>query len=411
VAAAIGFEFAVVAIAKQSVVVEVGFEVDAAAVAAVAAGGAAARNVFFAAEGHAAVAAVAGLHEYLGFINKHDNKTPEKDNISELRRYELPERRPRLLKRLALILLTLVIVAAAALYVLYFRRTPLPAAAPHARVVPAISTIPGIAACWVETGKTFSRFSFGSTAGSVLVRDPAGDLLIDTGNSSHFDDEIRGFPFGTWLKLKSLAGELKPESPLPQLLRQIGEDPAKLRWAILSHVHLDHSGGLMDLPPLPVLLTREELQFANDPSVQARGYVIAAHVQKFPSVAAPTLQFNPVPYETFDESADLYKDGSVVVVPLRGHTPGSVGIFVNLSPERRMFYVGDAVDDERGFEERVGKSMILLDSDNAGKVADQIVGRLNDLHEKVPGLAIIPAHGRSAYKKFFPGGPLSCVSN
>ncbi len=186
----------------------------------------------------------------------------------------MPERRPRLLKRLALILLTLVFVVTAALYVLYFRRTPLPAATPHARVVPAISTIPGIAACWVETGKAFSRFSFGSTAGSVLVRHPAGDLLIDTGNSSHFDDEIRGFPFGTWLKLKSLAGELKVESPLPQLLRQIGEDPDKLRWSILSHVHLDHAGGLMDLPRMPVLLTREELQFANDPNVQARGYVI-----------------------------------------------------------------------------------------------------------------------------------------
>jgi glyoxylase-like metal-dependent hydrolase (beta-lactamase superfamily II) len=302
-------------------------------------------------------------------------------------------------------------VATAALYVLYFRRTPLPAAAPHARVMPALSTIPGIAACWVETGKTFSSFYFVSTAGSVLVRHPAGDLLIDTGNSSHFDGEIRGFPFGTWLKLKSLAGELKAESPLPQLLRQIGEEPAKLRWAILSHVHLDHAGGLMDLPPLPVLLTGEELQFANDPSVQARGYVIAAHVQKFPSVAAPTLQFDPVPYETFDENADLYKDGSVVVVPLRGHTPGSVGIFVNLSPERRMFYVGDAVDDERGFEERVGKSLILRESDNDIVLANQIVGRLNDLHEKVPGLAILPAHGRSAYKKFFPGGPQSCVSS
>jgi hypothetical protein len=43
-------------------------------------------------------------------------------------------------------------------------------------------------------------------------------------------------------------------------------------------------------------------------------------------------------------------------------------------------------------------------------LANQIVGRLNELHEKVPGLAIIPAHGRSAYKKFFPEGPLSCVS-
>jgi len=317
---------------------------------------------------------------------------------------------PRFLKRLALLLATLVIVAGAALHVLYFRRAPLPAATPHVRVTPAISTIPGVAACWVETGKTFSNFSFGSTAGSVLVRHPAGDLLIDTGNSSHFDDEIRGFPFGTWLKLKSLAGELKPESPLPQLLRQTGEDPAKLRWAILSHVHLDHSGGLMDLPRMPVLLTREELQFANDAVVQAKGFVIGAHVQQFPSVAAPTLKFDPTPYETFDESADLYKDGSVVVVPLRGHTPGSVGIFVNLSPTRRLFYVGDSVDDERGFEERVGKSLILQDSDNDMTLANQIVGRLSELHEKVPGLAIIPAHGRSAYKKFFPGGPLTCVS-
>ena len=100
----------------------------------------------------------------------------------------------------------------------------------------------------------------------------------------------------------------------------------------------------------------------------------------------------------------------MVVVPLRGHTPGSVGIFVNLSPVRRLFYVGDAVDDERGFEERVGKSLILRESDNDMPLANQIVGRLSELHEKVPGLAIIPAHGRSAYKKLFPSGPFSCIS-
>ena len=317
---------------------------------------------------------------------------------------------PRVLKRIVLLLFAFVVAMAAALYVLYFRRTALPSAALHARVVPVISTIPGLSACWVETAKTFSSFSFGSTAGSVLVKHPAGDLLIDTGSSSRYDQEISGFPFATWLKLKSLAGQLKPQVPLPDLLRRIGEDPAKLRWAILSHVHLDHAGGLMDLPPLPVLLTDEELQFAADHSVQARGYVIAVHTQKFPPVAAPTLRFEPTPYETFDESADLYRDGSVVVVPLRGHTPGSVGIFVNLSPVRRLFYVGDAVDDERGFAERAGKSLILRDSDNDMALANQIVGRLSELHEKVPGLAIVPAHGRSAYKKFFPSGPLSCVS-
>ena len=316
----------------------------------------------------------------------------------------------RAFKLFILLLFALAVTVAAALYFLYFRRPPLPAALPHARVEPVISTIPGISACWIETAKTLSNFSFGSTAGSVLVKHPAGDLLIDTGSSSHYDQEISGFPFATWLKLKSLAGQLKPKVPLPDLLRRIGEDPAKLRWAILSHVHLDHAGGLMDLPHLPVLLTREELQFAADPSIQAKGFVIAAHTQKFPPITAPTLKFEPTPYETFDESADLYRDGSVVVVPLRGHTPGSVGVFVNLSPTRRLFYVGDSVDDERGFEERVGKSLLLRDSDNDMALANQIVGRLSDLHEKLPNLAIIPAHGRSAYKKFFPDGPLSCIS-
>jgi glyoxylase-like metal-dependent hydrolase (beta-lactamase superfamily II) len=234
--------------------------------------------------------------------------------------------------------------------------------------------------------------------------------LIDTGNSSHFNEEVSVYPLLLRLKLKSLAGELNPTVPLPELLRRIGEDPARVRWAILSHAHLDHAGGLMDLPPLPVLLTREELHFANDSNVQAKGFTIAAHARKFPPDSASILKFDATPYETFDESADLYKDGSVVVVPLRGHTPGSVGVFVNLSSARRMFYVGDAVDDERGFEERVGKSLILQDSDNDKALADQVVGRLSELHGKDPGLAIIPAHGRSAYKKFFPGGPLSCVS-
>ena len=315
------------------------------------------------------------------------------------------------LRRAAILLVVLIILIGVGAYFLYFRRDTLAAAPPHARVAPTITPLKGLAACWVESGSTFTGYSFAMTAGSILVKHPNGDLLIDTGNSSHFDDEIASYPFLVRFMLRNLAGQLNPEVPLPQLLRLVGGDPDKIRWVILSHVHLDHAGGLMDLPRLPVLLSHEELQYAFDRSVQAKGFVNPAHTQKFPPIDAPTLKFDSHPYETFDESADPYGDGSVVVVPLRGHTPGSVGIFVNLDPHHRLFYVGDAVDEERGFQDRVGKSLLLRDSDNDPIRANEIAAKLNQLHQMVPELAIIPAHGRSAYLKFFPAGSLTCISS
>jgi N-acyl homoserine lactone hydrolase len=314
------------------------------------------------------------------------------------------------LRRILVAVAVTVVALTAAFYVLFYQRDSLPAAPPHTRVIPSFAPVPKLAACWVETGSAFTGSSFGITAGSIVVKHPAGTLLIDTGNSMHFDEEVSGDPFLLRLKLKNLAGQLDPEVPLAELLPLVKEDPAKVRWVILSHAHLDHSGGLMDLPRLPVLLTKEELQYAFDPRAQAKGFVIAAHTQRFPSAAAPTLKFDARPYELFDESADLYGDGSVVVVPLRGHTPGSVGVFVNLDPHRRLFYVGDAVDDERGFERRAGKPLLLRDTDSDPVRANQIVGVLNQLHKLAPEISIIPAHGRSAYLRFFPGGAFSCVN-
>lgn len=71
VASALGLEFAIVAIAEKRVVMRVGFDINVAAIAAVAAGWTAARNVFFAAEGHAAIAAIARFDKYFGFVSKH----------------------------------------------------------------------------------------------------------------------------------------------------------------------------------------------------------------------------------------------------------------------------------------------------------------------------------------------------
>ena len=70
-APAFGAKLTVVAVAQKRVVVRVRFDVDVAAVPAIAARWAAARNELLPAEGHAAVSAVASLHQDFGFVNKH----------------------------------------------------------------------------------------------------------------------------------------------------------------------------------------------------------------------------------------------------------------------------------------------------------------------------------------------------
>src|ERR1700722_169795 len=69
------FEFAVVAIAQQSIVVGIGFHENAAAVAAIAAGRSAARHKLLTTKRHAAVAAVAGFYQYFCFVDKHSGRT------------------------------------------------------------------------------------------------------------------------------------------------------------------------------------------------------------------------------------------------------------------------------------------------------------------------------------------------
>src|SRR5256885_6010597 len=99
------------------------------------------------------------------------------------------------LRHAVILLITLLIAASAGLYVLYYRRDSLPPAPAHARVAPSFTPVRGLSTCWVETGSTFTSYSLAMTAGSIVVKHPAGTLLIDTGNSRHFDEELSGYPF------------------------------------------------------------------------------------------------------------------------------------------------------------------------------------------------------------------------
>jgi len=136
-------------------------------------------------------------------------------------------------------------------------------------------------------------------------------------------------------------------------------------------------------------------------------HVVPAHRRTLEG-RAERLVFAKKPYAIFDESADLFDDGSVVVVKLGGHTPGSVGVFVNVSPALRMFHVGDAVNLREAITKRRTKSVVMASSDVDRAAADATVAKLAQLHDADPTLKILPAHEREAWEEAL-GAPDRCA--
>lgn len=255
--------------------------------------------------------------------------------------------------------------------------------------------LPALELCWIENASLDD-----STVSALVIRHPEGDVMVDAGNSTHFDEETEGFPATTRLWLRLVPGQLVPTQPIGEALRRIGVDPTGLRWVIPTHVHVDHVGGLVDLPDAPVLMAQEDIDLAAELADAWSLHVIPAHARALRDRAQP-IPFEGEPYEIFRTSHDLFGDGSVVVVPMPGHTPGSVGVFVNVSPSNRILHVGDVVHDDEGYVEAVAKPPLMRPTDHDPVRADRMVARLHRLHQILPELHILPAHSRPAWERIF----------
>jgi len=314
------------------------------------------------------------------------------------------------------LLATLLLLTTGTAVALLLRARPIAEAPAHAFAAPALASLPALSACWLEYARNdvsgqvstagLTRLDHWSvTVAGLLVRHPAGDVVVDVGNSSHFREEIAGYPLAQRIFLERVPGSNRLVSTAPAALRALGVDPALLRWVILSHAHVDHAGGLVDLPHAPVLLPRAERAFF----ASARGTIDVVPAQA-DALAGRTheLTFEARPYENFERSHDVFGDGSVVLVPLSGHTPGSVGTFVNVSASQRFLHVGDAVNVLEAVERRLTKSIVMTATDHDKPRADKVVAQLAQLHEHDPAIVILPAHDRIAWQRVF-GAPGRCV--
>ena len=188
-------------------------------------------------------------------------------------------------------------------------------------------------ACLVVRG-TFSLMPCWIAYSAVLIRHPKATFLFDTGLCADIHYFVKDQP----LWFHKGPGSFTMEKPISMHLQQQGIEPQDLDFALLSHLHWDHVSGIPDLPGVPLRIHRVERE-----AVQ-RG--LLAQTQ---GLVKRLLCDNPIElfdlkgpaYAGFEASHDLFGDGSIVLVPLPGHTAGQVGMFIHRANGPHLFLIAE----------------------------------------------------------------------
>jgi glyoxylase-like metal-dependent hydrolase (beta-lactamase superfamily II) len=228
---------------------------------------------------------------------------------------------------------------------------------------------------------------------AYLIEHPSeGPLLLDTGIRPAQAEGHASYYGGTVLEYFTDDDEydLPAGQRIEAQLALHGRRPEDISRVIVTHFHEDHIGSLSLFPHAEVVLGRGEYE-ARDSLIL--GLVPLAYER---SVAGVT-RWRPVDFAGpevggFSGSYDLFGDGSVVLLPTPGHSPGSTSALVSLG-ERRALLTGDAlytvrhlaVDDVRQMQ--TGADDLFIDS----------VRRMQWLHRLLPDLVVLPAHDDTPY--------------
>ncbi|HSV53278.1 MAG TPA: MBL fold metallo-hydrolase [Burkholderiaceae bacterium] len=226
---------------------------------------------------------------------------------------------------------------------------------------------------------------------AVLVRHPAGDLLFDTGLGRNVAQQ---FAVNSWLDRQFFG--FKDVNPVVEQLARHGLPARSISLVVPSHMHWDHISALPDFPEAQVWVAKAEREQA------AQGAAPAFLASQFAGVQNwRDLTFNGPAYLGFPASRDVHGDGSVVLVPLSGHTAGQVGMFLNLPSGQRYFFTADVTWTLDGFQRPADRSWLaraMVHLDREERANQAVIVQIHRLMKAHPALKIIPAHDERVAK-------------
>lgn len=161
----------------------------------------------------------------------------------------------------------------------------------------------------------------------LLLETGTGLVLVDTGMGTPAVTRPREWLGTPFVRLVNpVAAE--SESAVAQV-RRLGFDPADVRHVVLTHLDLDHAGGLVDVPDATVHVYARELRALEQPADAGERMryrrIQFAHGPKFTAYSE-----HGEPWFGFDAVRALTGlPPEILLVPLAGHTRGHAGVAID----------------------------------------------------------------------------------
>lgn len=175
------------------------------------------------------------------------------------------------------------------------------------------------------------------------------------------------------------AGMPGNEKRIIEYVRSVGVEPSELRYIILTHPDIDHSGSVAKLKGLTN--AKVAIHEADAPRLSGE--------KKLKEVKGPTgalfgamgafMRFTPVKPDVLLKDSDRILDLTVVHTP--GHTEGSISLY----REKEAIFVGDALRTDASGMPRLPPGPMTVDMDQAKESIRKI--------STYQFSALLPGHG------------------
>jgi glyoxylase-like metal-dependent hydrolase (beta-lactamase superfamily II) len=183
--------------------------------------------------------------------------------------------------------------------------------------------------------------------------------------------------------------------PLALVLAGLDLKPADLSLAAVSHLHVDHTGGI---PPLtatgvPIAIQAQELDYGRHRAEAGTGLEVAFYASDYTDPRTD--------WRRLDGGAEIAP--GISVIPTPGHTPGHQSFRVDLPRTGTWILAADAADLAENLHQALPCGIVAEPSDTARAAAS--TAALLELAERTDA-RVLPGHDPIVWKAAWhpPGG-------